>query len=62
MATSAVNRTSITLEFGNPPAPNISMPLPPSIADEIEMAREINDSVDLQVFQKIVTTVVILLS
>lgn len=50
LATS-VNHTSVTLEFGNPPAPNISMTPPPSVADEIEMAREINDSVDLEVHQ-----------
>lgn len=45
----AVNQTSVTLEFGNPPAMNITMTSPPSIQEEIEMAREVNDSVDLQV-------------
>jgi hypothetical protein len=44
-----VNQTSVTLEFGNPPAMNITMTPPPSIEEEIEMARESNDSVDLQV-------------
>ena len=44
-----VNQTSVTLEFGNPPAMNISVASPPSIEEEIEMAREVNDSVDLQV-------------
>ena len=49
LAASAFNHTSITLEFGNPPAVNISMTPPPSIEEEIEMAREVNDSVDLEV-------------
>ena len=49
MAASALNRTTITLEFGNPPAMNITMATPPTIEEEIEMAREVNDSVDLEV-------------
>lgn len=49
LAVSAFNHTSVTLEFGNPPAVNISMTPPPSIEEEIEMAREVNDSVDLEV-------------
>ena len=43
------NRTTITLEFGNPPPLNVSTPEPPSVAQEIAMARETNDSVDLEV-------------
>lgn len=49
LAITTFNHTSITLEFGNPPAPNITTPPPPSVAEEIELARETNDSVDLQV-------------
>lgn len=49
LSTSSFNRTSITLEFGNPPAPNITLVPPPSVAEEITTAREINDSVDLTV-------------
>ena len=41
--------TTVTLEFGDPPAVNISQPSAPSIAQEIEMAGEINDSVDIEV-------------
>ena len=60
LATSTFNRTSVTLEFGNPPAPNITMTDPPSVAEEIEMAREINDSVDLEVHSNSVHTLTVL--
>ena len=43
------NLTTITLEFGEPPALNVSTPEPPSIATEIAMAGETDDSVDLEV-------------
>ncbi len=43
------NQTTITLEFGNPPAANITSTPPPTIAMEIMMAGEMNDSVDLDV-------------
>ena len=43
------NHTTITLEFGDPPAPNITAPPPPTVAQEIIMAGETNDSVDLEV-------------
>ena len=49
LASSGFNQTSITLEFGNPPAPNITSPEPPTVLEEIAMARETNDSVDLEV-------------
>lgn len=51
LATSGFNQTSITLEFGNLPAPNITVPMPPTVAEEIVMARETNDSVDLEVLR-----------
>ena len=41
--------TTITLEFGDPPDVNISQPTAPSVAMEIEMAGEVNDSVDIEV-------------
>ena len=44
-----VNRTTITLEFGDPPAQNVTVAEAPSIAEEIAMAGETNDSVDLMV-------------
>ena len=50
LAVSSVNQTNITLEFGNPPQMNITTPEPPTVADEIAMDREINDSVDLEVY------------
>lgn len=49
LATDGFNQTSITLEFGSPPTPNITSPEPPTVSEEIIMAREINDSVDLEV-------------
>ena len=49
LATGGFNQTSITLEFGSLPAPNITSPEPPTVSEEIAMAREINDSVDLEV-------------
>ena len=45
----ATNHTTITLEFGNPPDVNISQPDPPTVANEIAMAGEVNDSVDIEV-------------
>lgn len=53
-----VNHTSVTLEFGNPPAMNITMTPPPSIEEEIAMAQEVNDSVDLQVMLWLVVAAV----
>ena len=50
---SAFNRTSITLEFGNPPAVNISITPPPSIEEEIEMAGEFSNNVDLEVYSEV---------
>ena len=41
--------TTITLEFGEPPLVNISQPLAPSVSQEIELAGETNDSVDIEV-------------
>ena len=52
LASSGFNRTSITLEFGNPPAPNISSPEPPAVSEEIAMSKETNDSVDLEVIMQ----------
>ena len=49
LAAGGFNHTSITLEFGSLPAPNITTPEPPTVSEEIAMAREINDSVDLEV-------------
>ena len=49
LATTGFNHTTITLEFGDPPAPNITAPPPPTVAQEIMMAGETNDSVDLEV-------------
>ena len=49
LAVGGFNQTSVTLEFGSPPAPNITSPEPPTVSEEIAMAREINDSVDLEV-------------
>ncbi len=49
LAVSDTNHTTITLEFGNPPAPNITVATPPTIEMEIMMAGETNDSVDLDV-------------
>ena len=52
LAVNEFNFTTITLEFGDPPALNISTPEAPSVADEIAMAGETNDSVDLDVSLK----------
>lgn len=41
--------TTITLEFGDPPVVNISTPSAPSIAMDIQLAGEVNDSVDIEV-------------
>ena len=41
--------TTITLEFGDPPDVNISQPVAPSVAEEIQVAGEVNDSVDIEV-------------
>ena len=41
--------TTITLEFGDPPDANVTQPSPPSVAEEIMMSGEINDSVDIEV-------------
>ena len=49
LSASGFNRISITLEFGNLPAPNISTSEPPTVSEEIAMAGETNDSVDLEV-------------
>lgn len=49
LASSGFNQTSITLEFGNLPTPNITSPGPPTVAEEIAKAGETNDSVDLEV-------------
>lgn len=49
LATSTLNHTSVTLELGNPPAPIVTMTMPPTVEEEIVMAREVNDSVDLEV-------------
>lgn len=49
LAVGGFNLTSVTLEFGSLPAPNITSPEPPTVSEEIAMAREINDSVDLEV-------------
>ena len=49
LAMTETNQTTITLEFGDPPPLNVSTPEAPSIAQEINMARETNDSVDLEV-------------
>ena len=49
LASSGLNQTSITLEFGNLPTPNITTPEPPTVSQEIAMAGETNDSVDLEV-------------
>ena len=49
LAAGGFNQTSITLEFGRLPAPNVTSPEPPTVSEEIAMAREINDSVDLEV-------------
>lgn len=44
-----VNHTTITLEFGDPPTPNITVVDSPSIAEEIALAGATNDSVDIMV-------------
>ena len=49
LAVTEVNQTTITLEFGDPPPLNVSTPEAPSVAQEINMAGETNDSVDLEV-------------
>ena len=49
LAVTEMNQTTITLEFGNPPPLNVSTPEAPSVAQEINMAGETNDSVDLEV-------------
>ena len=49
LTSTSLNHTSITIEFGDPPALNITTQSPPSVAEEIDLAREMNDSVDLQV-------------
>ena len=49
LAVTETNQTTITLEFGNPPPLNVSTPEAPSVAQEINMAGETNDSVDLEV-------------
>lgn len=41
--------TTVTLEFGDPPEVNISQPTAPSVAEEIQMSGEVNDSVDIEV-------------
>ena len=41
--------TTITLEFGDPPDVNVTQPSPPSVAEEIMMSGEVNDSVDIEV-------------
>jgi len=41
--------TNVTLEFGDPPAPNITMTMPPTVEQEIVMSGENNDSVDIMV-------------
>lgn len=45
----STSTTNVTLEFGDPPAPNITMTSAPSVVEEIELAREVNDSVDVTV-------------
>ena len=45
----AANEFTITFEFGELPVLNVSTPEPPSVAMEIAMAGETNDSVDLAV-------------
>ena len=49
LAVTETNQTTITLEFGDPPPLNVSTPEAPSVAQEINMAGETNDSVDLEV-------------
>ena len=49
LAVSEFNQTNITIELGNLPAPNITTTPPPTVAEEIMMAGETNDSVDLDV-------------
>ncbi len=41
--------TNVTLEFGDPPTPNITMTMPPTVEQEIVMSGENNDSVDITV-------------
>lgn len=41
--------TTVTLEFGEPPEVNISQPTAPSVAEEIQISGEVNDSVDIEV-------------
>ena len=41
--------TTITLEFGDPPEVNVSQPSAPSVAEEIQLSGEVNDSVDIEV-------------
>ena len=51
LATSGFNQTSITLEFGSLPAPNVTTAEPPSVSEEIALAGETNDSVDEEVIR-----------
>ena len=46
---SSSSMTTITLEFGDPPDVNISQSVAPSVAQEIQMAGEDEDSVDIEV-------------
>ncbi len=43
------SQTSITFEFGDPPAMNISSPETPSVAEEVAMAGGDEESVDIEV-------------
>ena len=49
LAANEFNYTTVTFEFGEPPALNVSTPEPPSVAMEIAMTGETNDSVDSEV-------------
>ena len=49
------NHTTITLEFGEPPALNVSTPETPTVAEEVAMSGEANNSVDTGVWTHIHT-------
>lgn len=57
VGSAAQTTTTITLEFGDPPEVNISQPTAPSVAEEIEISGEVNDSVDIEVISLLHTHV-----
>ena len=46
---STTTTTTITLEFGDLPQVNITQPSTPSVAQDIQVAGEVDDSVDIEV-------------